>query len=133
MLEFCKKGEYVARNVNPFVWYSHIHVTGSLLMRKLSFRNACPSPKGCRERDSLQEVTDIGVYKFGRINSTTITHDHNESAILSDDYLVEFSSNRKSNFAEMPVIIMEGIVSRSGRYIHVIINEHWLQDYGNIQ
>ena len=56
-------------------------------------RLTIPVVKGCCAREALSHAFDIGVFKYGKSNPTTIKHIYNESHNLNESCDVALDSN----------------------------------------
>ena len=74
-----------------------------------------PVVKGRCAREVLPHAFDIGVFKYGRSNHTTIKHIYNGSENLHGSCDVAFDSNNWWNLPwTVPVIGVESMVTRAG-------------------
>ena len=74
-----------------------------------------PVVKGRCDREALPHAFDIGVFKYGRSNHTTIKQSCNESENLNGSCDVAFDSNNWWNLPyTVPVIGVESMVTRAG-------------------
>ena len=94
---FHLKVEYDARKMSCCACYSQI-LRHLMPLNDGNCRLTIPSIKGRCACDMLPHSFDIGRFKSGKNNSTTIKHIHNESAKLIDSYNVAFDNKDWYNF-----------------------------------
>ena len=78
-------------------------------------RLTIPVVKGRWYRDALPHAFNIGVFKYGKNNRTTIQHIYNKFEILNESCDVGLDSNNWWKLPEtVPVIGVESMVTRAG-------------------
>ena len=77
-------------------------------------RLTIPVVKGLCAREALPHAFNIGVFRYGKSNPTTIKHIYNESENLNESCDVAFDNNNRWNRPYRVPVIDKNMVTRTG-------------------